>query len=218
MVTLTRIFSILLFASFYYSCGPLDPNKQIDQGNVSENIYTNEEIGWTIEIPEGWQVMSRDQLDKNLEQGSEAVEEALGAEIDYSQLKYLISFQKNPFNIFQSSAEKFELTYENEWEENNEKLKEILYETYAQQGIPADTSSSSMKIDDLEFKVFHIKISGADGELLLTQEVYSRYINGYDFSVNINYNNQEDKESMMEVWRNSRFRKVDKALKLKPMP
>lgn len=209
MTKFTHIFSLLLLTYLCYSCGPIDPNKQVDQGTVSENVYSNEEIGWTIEIPEGWQVMSRDQLDKNLEQGSEAVEEALGAEIDYSQLKYLISFQKNPFNIFQSSAEKFELEYEGEWEENNENLKAILYETYAQQGIIADTSSSTMQIDGLDFKVFNIVISGPDGEAILTQEVYNRYINGYDFSVNINYNSPEDKERMMESWKNSSFKKAE---------
>ncbi len=35
------------------SCRRTDPNKQIDEGKVDKNTYTSEDIGWTIEIPNG---------------------------------------------------------------------------------------------------------------------------------------------------------------------
>ena len=39
------------------SCGQVDPNKNIDEGKVEGNIYTSQEIGWTMEIPKGWTVI-----------------------------------------------------------------------------------------------------------------------------------------------------------------
>ena len=42
------------------SCGQVDPNKNIDEGKVVGNIYTSEEIGWTIEIPKGCTVVDKE--------------------------------------------------------------------------------------------------------------------------------------------------------------
>lgn len=177
----------------------MTPNRQIDEGQVEGEIYTSQEIGWTVNIPQGWTVISKNRIEANDEKGRKAIEEVAG-EFDYSGLKHLISFQKNQFNIFQSTSEPFELEYEGEWEDNNAGLKELIYETYINQGIKVDTSSAKATIDGLDFEVFKSTIYGPDGNVILYQEMYSRYINGYDFGVNINYNNEKDKETMMEVW------------------
>jgi len=196
----------LITISIIISCGQTDPNKQIDEGKVEGETYTSKEIGWTMQIPKNWSIISKDKMDKSTERGMEAVKE-VGGEFDYSGLKHLVSFQKNQFNIFQSTSEPFELEYEGEWEDNNAGLKELLYATYANQGIKIDTSSSNTKIDELNFEVFHITIYGTNGDIILYQDMYGRYINGFDFGVNINYNNEKDKETMMNVWRNSKFKK-----------
>ncbi len=197
----------LSVALTFISCGQTDPNKQIDEGAVKNNTYTSEEIGWTIEIPDGWNVIEKEQTQANNEKGLKAMEETLNGEIDYSGLINLIGFQKNQFNMFQSTSEPFELEYEGEWEDNNEALKKLLYATYTNKGIKIDTASSEIIIDDLNFEVFHITMYGPNGEIILNQEMYSRYINGFDFGVNLNYNNDKDKETLLEVWRNSKFKK-----------
>jgi len=188
------------------SCGQRDPNKQIDEGNIEGETYTSQEIGWTIQIPKGWTVISKDKIEVVTEKGLEAIEEVAGR-IDYSGLKHLISFQKNQFNIFQSTSEPAKLEYEGEWQENNKKLNKVIHAAYVNQGIKIDTSSTKATISGLDFEVFKCTIYGPDGKVILFQELYSRYINGYDFGVNINYNNNNDKEKMMEVWIKSKFKK-----------
>lgn len=188
------------------SCGQSDPNKQLDEGIIESNKYKSEDLGWLMEIPKGWSIISKDKMDKNSEMGMEAVNE-IGVEFDYSGLKHLISFKKDQFNSFQSSSEPIELEYEGEWEDNNKAINELVTLTFANQGIKIDTSSSKTKIDGLDFEVFHITIFGPKGEVILYQDNYSRYINGFDFGVNMNYNNDKDKETMMQVWRNSKFDK-----------
>lgn len=191
----------------FISCGQTDPNKQIDEGTVQGDTYASQEIGWTIEIPDGWTVISKDKLEEIDEKGMKAIEEVQEGGFDYSGLKHLISFQKNQFNIFQSTSEPFNLEYEGEWEDNNAGLKELLYATYTNQGIKIDTSSSKTTVDGLDFEVFHITVYGPKGNIILYQDMYSRYINGFDFGVNINYNNDKDKETLMNVWKNSKFKK-----------
>jgi len=196
----------LYFAILLVSCENVNPNEEIDEGQVEGKVYTSQDIGWTMQIPGGWEVMTMESMDNMTEKGNEVIEEVFG-DIDYSGLKHLISFQKDQFNIFQSTSEPFELEYEGEWEDNNILLREVLYTTYTNQGIQVDTSSSLMTVDGLVFHGFHVTVYAPSGEAILFQDMYGRYINGFDFGVNLNYNNEADKATLMSVWRNSKFKK-----------
>ena len=190
------------------SCGQKDPNENIDEGKVEGNIYTSQEIGWTIEIPKGWTVTDKGEIEKTNKKGLRVLEETIDGEINYDGLKHLISFRKNQFNNLQSTSEPFELEYEGEWEENNSALKNIIYITYLNQGIKVDSSATTIeKIDGLDFYTFSFTIYGPDGDVVLNQIMYSRLINGFDFGVNINYNNDKDRDELLKVFRNSTFKK-----------
>lgn len=190
------------------SCGKADPNKNVDEGKVESNLYKSAEIGWTIEIPKGWSVVDKEKNHAANEKGQKAIEETIESKVDYSGLKNLIGFQKNQFNIFQSTSEPFEVEYEGEWEENNRELKEILFATYKNQGIKADSSATSIeKIDGLDFYTYSFTIYSPKGAVILKQLLYSRLINGYDFGVNLNYNNDKDRDELLRVFRNSKFKK-----------
>ncbi|MNE81863.1 hypothetical protein D3C80_1785430 [compost metagenome] len=135
-----------------------------------------------------------------------AIEETIDAKVDYSGLKNLIRFQKNQFNIFQSTSEPFKQEYEGEWKENNNSLKTIIYSTFENQGIKSDSSATSIeKIDGLDFHTYSFTIYDPKGNIILKQIMYSRLINGFDFGVNINYNNEKDKNEMLKAFRKSKF-------------
>ncbi len=190
------------------SCGQIDPNKQIDEGNVENDVYSSKEIGWTIDIPNNWKIISREQNEEFQKKGLNAIENIVDGEIDASGLKNLIGFQKNLFNIFQSTSELFELEYEGEWEENNAGLKELIYITYLDQGTKVDsTATKIIKIDGLDFHTYEFTIYGPKGDVILNQLMYNQLINGFDFGVNINYNNESDKKEILDAWLNSKFRK-----------
>jgi len=190
------------------SCGQVDPNKNIDEGKVEGSFYTSQEIGWTIEIPEGWTVVDMEKTKETEEKARKAVEETMDGEIDLSAFKKLISFQKDQFNCLQSSSEPFKLEYEGEWEENNAALKEIIYTTFLNQGVKSDSSATTIeKIDGLEFQKYSFTIYSPKGEVILKQIMYSRLINGFDFGVNINYTNDKDRDELLKVFRNSKFKK-----------
>lgn len=191
------------------SCVQRDPNKSVDEGTVENNTYTSSEIGWTIEIPKGWKVIGKDIKKRRTEKGLNAIQEVIDGEIDYSNLKDLIAFEKNRFNIFQSTSELFNLEYEGEWEENHAALKEIIYSTYLNQGIKVDSSSTTIeKIDNLDFHSYTFTVYGLKGEIILKQIIFSRLINGFDFGVNINYNNYKDRDEMLRVFKSSKFKKA----------
>ncbi|HYV95517.1 MAG TPA: hypothetical protein VE978_27325 [Chitinophagales bacterium] len=198
---------LILIPLAIFSCGQVDPNKQIDEGNVTGEIYQSNEIGWTIEIPKGWTIISKDKAEANDQKGKDAIEKVSKTEIDTKTLKHLISFQKNQFNIFASTSEPFTEDFPGEYEQNNRALNELIYEAYINQGIRTDSSSGKETIQGLEFHTFYTTIYAPDGKVILHQILHSRLINGFDFGVNINYNNEEDKKTMVDAWENSMFDK-----------
>ncbi|MCE3278906.1 MAG: hypothetical protein K0S44_1097 [Bacteroidetes bacterium] len=201
-------FLFILFITIT-SCGNSDPNNEIDEGNIKGEIYESKEIGWTIEIPKGWEIVSRDQVEAANEKGSQAMEKVTGQEVDTKTMKNLISFQKDKFNLLGSTSEPFVEEYPNEYLINNQKIYEILYDTFKSQGIKADTSTGKELVDNLEFDTFYTTIYSPKGEIILNQVLYGRLINGLSFGVTICYNNPEDKNTLLNAWRDSKFKKTD---------
>ncbi|PWH82663.1 hypothetical protein DIS18_10520 [Algibacter marinivivus] len=201
-------FLFLLACISLASCKQIDANKQIDEGEFKKNTYTSNELGWTIKIPEGWKITSREQNEKFEKKGLEAMEDLVDGEIDVSQLKDLIGFQKNQFNMFQSNTEPFKEEYDGEWEENNALIKALIFNTYQNQGIKVDSSkTTSSRIGGLNFETYKFTIYAPNGDVILNQIMYSRLINELSFGVNINYNNEADKNEMLSSWKKSKFKK-----------
>ncbi|MBS1636901.1 MAG: hypothetical protein JST26_13370 [Bacteroidetes bacterium] len=203
LLTTAFVSIFLIFAS----CGHVDPNSQIDEGKITGTTYESKEIGWSMELPAGWKIVSKDKIEANDETGKKAIEKSSGLEIDTKTLKHLISFQKDAFNIFASTAEPFKEEYPGQYEQNNAALNEIMYNTFADQGIKVDTASSKETIQGLDFNVYRTTVYAPDGKVIMNQILYSRLINGYDFGVNMNYNNEQDKATMMNAFLKSKFTK-----------
>jgi hypothetical protein len=189
------------------SCGPPDPNKQVDEGKVKGEVYHSTEIGWTITIPPGYTVITKDKLEENDKKGMEAIKQVNKDSIDVSQLKHLISFQKDRFNLLASTSEPFKEDYPGQYAAHNIGLDKLIYETIVNQGIKTDSSSETVMVQGIPFHLFTTTLYTADGSVLLKQLLYSTLINGYDFGVNINYTGDDAKKVMMAAFMNSKFDK-----------
>ncbi len=82
----------------------------------------------------------------------------------------------------------------------------MIFDAYVGKGIKADTSTGKEIISGLDFYTFYAKIYGSDGKIILNQVLYSRLINGHDFGVSINYNNDKDKNDMLNAFKQSTFK------------
>jgi len=198
--------SITFFLLILVSCGKANPNEQIDEGDLKGATYISKEIGWRIEIPKGWKIISRDKVEEADEKGRIAIEESSGLKIDIKGLKHLISFQKDRFNFFASTSEPFKEAFPGEYQQQNKVIREVLFNTFRDQGIKVDSTSGVETIEGLEFNKFCTTIYAPDGKAVLQQILYSRLINGYDFGVTINYNNEKDRETMVRAFFKSKFK------------
>lgn len=203
---------LLLLISCDFQQG--DPNEEIDEGQIENSTYHSDELGWTMEIPDGYAIGTLEQTDKNTVGGSDLFGLGLGAEDDSSN--NLLSFHKG-LNHFSSVVEPWvggEIT----WTENNAKRKELMVKAFqSQEVMSADISDSKVvNIDGVDFEEFtlHFYYSDAynthdlyttDDSPISKQVMYSAFINGYDFLAVIFYENEKEKNAMMASWMNSKF-------------
>ena len=205
---LQKYLALCCFFICLSACKEVDPNKQIDEGNFKDQVYTSQEIGWQIRVPEGWDIITKSQNEKFSETGKKAMEETFDVEIDDSGLKDLISFKKDDFNSFLSNSEPFKEEYSGEWKENNRLVKQMIYETFESNKIHADsTATTTVRIDGLDFLCFGFKLYSPKGEVFLNQLIYSKLINGFLFTAIVNYNNEEDKNILQKALFDSQFRR-----------
>lgn len=197
------IYSCLAFSiSFILGC---NSSSTKEEKPIQKN-YTSKEIGWTVEIPTGYKLTSRTKMDADDQKGKEAIGKVYQGELKVDSLKHLISFMKNQFNSFDSTIEPYEETRPGEYAENNILIHKLIFDTYHKQGIKIDTSSAKITVKEQLFNAFYIKIFGPNGEVALNQIMYSKMIKGYDFGVNINYNNEADKKVLVNAFMSSNFR------------
>lgn len=176
------------------------------QEESKTTTYTSKELGWTIEIPTGYRLISKAKIEVNDQKGKEAINEVYEGDVNIDSLKHLVSFQKNQLNIFDSTIEPYEEKQAGEYEANNQALKKLLFDTYAKQKIKVDTLSGKETVQGHHFNAFYIKVYGPSGAVLMHQVMYSTLLKGYDFGVNINYNNEEDQKILMDAFKNSKFK------------
>lgn len=196
--------------TLFFSCKQkdkhLDPNKQVDEGTVKGETYVNEDIGWTIVIPKGWTVISRDQTEASEKKGVEAAQKASHMKIDISELKHLISYQKDRFNSFMSTIEPLPNPTPEGFEENFAAVGKMIYDTYTAQGIKSDTSTRYEVIRGRRFHIFQVTIYNQAGKPILQQQIYIRRFGERTFSATFSYTNEALKKIMMDAFRNSSFR------------
>ncbi len=197
----------ILQVSCQFENTDLDDAPPVDEGQIEGNIYKSHEIGWTFTIPEGWEITSMKETMELNERGKKAMEEVIEDEVSFSEYRNLLAFQKDEYNNFQSSSESFIEEYEGHWKENNEQLKELLFQTYEKQGIIVQGSETeTVDLDGLEFELYTMTLFTAEGNLILEQMMISRIINGFDFNINLNYNNSDDRDLMLKAVVDSKFK------------
>lgn len=193
---------LLLFSLLYFlqSCASPQPEKKTPE----KKIY-NKTFNWTITIPENFEKVSAAQWATIQDKGADAIEKTVDAPID-DRPKTIFVFRSGRFNYFESNYEPFDTAKDGSYLENCRLIGDVMYETFATQmpGTTLDTSFNTEKIDNLEFQVFHIKVSYPN-KLVLNAMMFSRLFGNKSFSVNIMYTEPEKGASMLDAWRHSGF-------------
>ena len=211
---LLRFLQLALLVSLV-SCGSADRNDLVFKGSVTGNTYTWEEGGWTIEIPSGWTIMSKDKIEQIVSRGVKAIKKAGEKAIkkatkqsENESVEYLVSFQKDKDNVnrFLSESQALGVKSKGEWEDRLDSDKRLMLETFRKNGIKTEAGDTeTVKIDGVDFKTFQLKLHGPAGSG--TERLYYSLIKGCEVVISMTYNNDADRDVMVGVLQNSKFKK-----------
>ncbi len=213
-----RIVFILAMVLGLYSCqsekkkqGLGEKQREIEIGLLdSTHVYTAKEIGWTMNVLPDWEVQTKEDINKNNQKGKEALEKTIGTEIDGSNHAQLINLKKGHLNTLLSSIDLFSEQIHGSYEKTTKVMINIVKQTFSDKGIKADYAEDSALIDGLRFSVFKINIYNDEKtEVILRQVLYTRLLNGYGFSVNINCRDEKLMTELEMMLFSSKFSKRD---------
>jgi hypothetical protein len=171
----------------------------------NEGTYVNYELGWSIDIPAGFESLSDNNRLLNEQKGREAIAKANGVNVKTDSLIHLVNFQKNQFNQFAATLQSYNQKENGSYVKSISLTNKAIFDAYVNQKIKVDTVSGKENIAGMPFHTFYIKIYGPTGDVILNQIIYSSLLQGNDFSVSINYNNEADKKAMLDAFKNSSF-------------
>jgi hypothetical protein len=200
-----NIFVIALALILWVACEQPDPDKKVDTGAITNGVYYCPKIGWTIHIPNTWKIISKDSIEGLNQRGIDTINKSTKTNIEKGPIQSLISFRKDGLNFFISSIEPFKEDYTGEYEKRRKKGNEIICKAISYYNIKADTSSGKETVRGLEFERFTITRYNKEDMPDLSEIIYSKLLNGYDFQVIIYYKNDSTKQVMLDAFRNSTF-------------
>jgi hypothetical protein len=177
--------------------------EQDNTGTLSENVYRNHRVGWTMRIPDGWKVMSQETTEELYATGKKAAEDTGG--IEMGGAKTLLNLQRGIGNdSFLSLTQNWKgmglLSVPDPLEFlNGQKL--VLENIMRSQGVTVDFSVSREEtIDTMTFTRFDVKASNG-----VSQTYYFALLEDYYFCAILTYTSNSSRDDLLKAWESSRF-------------
>jgi hypothetical protein len=175
----------------------------------TKSEYSAPEIGWRTLLPaKAWPRMSAQAKSQLEEKGKKLAEKASGEAVDTKALMQLLNLQKDAKNTFLSTIEPYDEAKNGSYAENNNKVKQVILDAYKAANLKmGHVRDGKELVDGLEFTTLELEIMHPQKpeEVLLTQKMYSRLINGYDFCMTLNTDNAKDRRTLETVVADSKF-------------
>lgn len=181
--------------------------KELEAGKLDKAYtYTVDEVGWTVVLPENWDVMSKRENYDMTKRGRQLIEENSGQKVDDSKLIDLVSIKKKQYNIFQATMEPFDTTTDGDYDQASIAVHELITGLYKSKEVPFDQSLGAVRIDGIMFDRLEITVYSPDKKkVIIEQKIFNALINGYDFSMAISYNDTAYRKTLMGMVMNSKF-------------
>jgi hypothetical protein len=173
--------------------------------------YTAPHIGWKVTLPTlpaGWRQMSGQETAAEAQKARALVEKNAGGPVDAKGWRHLLNLEKDAFNAFISNVEPYDEKVAGPYAERHKAMQEQLLNTYKNVGAKLGKFQVAKEnIDGLEFLTIELDLMHPrkPNEIAMSQKIYSRHINGFDFGITLSTNNPADRKVLEAVVAASKF-------------
>lgn len=177
------------------------------QDTIAVAPYYDKEFKWTINIPEGFKQVAKEDWSKIQGKGTAAIEKTVGMEIENSS-KTIFVLQNGKLNYLESSYQAFDPSVDGNFAAGLKSSQELLYQTFKQQmpGVTIKHSSSTEKIDGLVFYLTQLDVTYPN-KMVLHAYMFNRLFGKREFTANIMFIDDAKGDAMLKSWRGSKFGK-----------
>ena len=172
-------------------------------GALSGDVYRNDRVGWTMRIPDGWNVMSKETTDEVYSKANQIAEDSGGLEMGGSKtlLNFKRDFGNDSFLSVTQSWKGMGLIVAPDSFEFLKSQKDALENIMRSQGVTVDfTLNKEETIDRKTFKRFDATASNG-----VSQTYYFALQDKFFFCAILTYTSNSSKEELFEAWQSSRF-------------
>ncbi len=179
---------------------------QPDNRKKDFSKYSSQEIGWSVEYPKSWKVLTNNDIGQ--EAGSTSTTDKSKSK-DTLQMRHknLFWIEKDKFNTFSSTVQSFDSLIDGSYEKTQEALFQAMLSTYHNQGLYFQYKIGNDMIDGLVFKTYFIKFFSNDRKnVILYQVIFDRLIKGKNaLTLSINFNNDKDRQTLINMVKSSKL-------------
>ncbi|WP_447636000.1 hypothetical protein [Flavobacterium microcysteis] len=193
----------LKYLFFLFIATSLNCNSQTSKDN---EVYIKD-FKWSIIIPEGFEKVATEELQKLQNKGADAFEKTIGQEVVNGSTTIFV-FKSDQFHYLESNYQPFDKATDGNFLDLSKNIYDIMYETLKNQLPKAkiERNISTEKINGLVFQTFKAKIE-LQNKTEINLLMYNRLFGGKILTVTITYINKVQGEKMLESWRNSKFKR-----------
>ncbi|MBW7474719.1 DUF1795 domain-containing protein [Paenibacillus oenotherae] len=204
---------IMFMLVFATACSNANEEKKVDLGKVENGTYTNDYFGFSLTVPQGWQVQDAETMNEISEMGKDAIaggDEDKKKDLDLAEKKTLNLLMFSKFEMgsvqlnpnFLSTAEKVsKLQGINSSKDYLEILKKMLTDSQ----LPYTFGeTSTVTIGGQEFETIDASLN--TGEVTVSQKYYCAIIEGYALSFAATYMDDESKADMDNIVNTIKFK------------
>lgn len=165
-------------------------------------------LGWTIVLPEGFEVLSETKTQELKDAGADAIEEVYEVDLEGQMIpnKTLFALRKGWQNYFEANVQYYDSEIDGDYEESCKGMSEIVVETFTSKMPSAkiEVSNGKEMIGKREFITYLYTISLPNGmnlKIIFFNSLFDRT----DLTVNMLYIDDSDGEIMLKLFRESTF-------------
>ncbi|PKH52606.1 hypothetical protein CXF68_18705 [Tenacibaculum sp. Bg11-29] len=164
-----------------------------------------EDFNWTVNIPENFKPINKEEWNKTLTKGINAIENTFEQEVE-NQAVTIFTYKNGQFNNFEANWQPFDFKIDGDYLETYSGVNKMIYQTIETQMPDAklDSVSSTQKVNGLKFQRFDISIDLPNGIKMRTIG-FSRLFNKKEFTMNITSVDEKIEQKMLDAFLNSKF-------------
>ena len=180
------------------------------EGQSAPGRYDDPVLGWSMQRPPGWSVMSPDEVDAQARKGRALLEETLGERVEMNHTN-LLHLRSNRKSVFTSTREYYDESA-GPYAAVQETLFQAVRESFATADIPIRVERRRETIDGVAFQLMQVSMRARDDESreIMQQYLYNALVRNQCFTVTVTAVTTVDDaelEAGLRAWRASKFAK-----------